>query len=223
MENKRVRKQVSHFAIFDYWKDKVILSNGEVVMGKNRPEKDYEWVVSDNIEPSCWGCGLPAISELERTKQRVGTEDLPRIWNDKNVRHELERCHIVPHALGGADTPDNHFLLCGKCHCESPDTTNPRTFFRWVYNRRKSYTMGCLSLKGIYDLLNDTLHERGLNASPTEVMGIILEKAPDFDWESFKQYIHENVGQHGFEVNRVSLVNGCVDWLLHSLLEVSLI
>lgn len=222
MENKRARKQVSHYAIFDYWKDKVITSDGEVVLGKNRPHSDYEWIVSDNIEPSCWGCGLPAISSLEEDGRHVGENELPSIWNDKNVKHELERCHIVPHALGGADAPDNMFLLCGRCHHESPDTTNPRNFFRWVYNRRKSYTLGYLSLRGVYEMLDKEIKDRGLNVSPVDVLKMIFEKDPQFNGKSFEEYINKNVGQHGFDINRNSLVCGYVDWLLHSFVEVSL-
>lgn len=147
--NTNPRRGVQHFKIFEYWKDKVICSNGEVMLGKNRPAKDYEWVVSDDAEPSCWGCGLPAESEFDREKRSIDTNDLPLIWNDRNVKHELERCHIVPRALGGVDEPN-------------------------------------------------------------------------FNWESFKEYINENVGQHGFEVNRVSLINGYVDWLMHNFVEISL-
>ena len=129
---KITRKNVPHFLIFDYWKDKVILSNGEIVEGRNKPDKDYDWVVGDNYEPCCWGCGLPAISELEKNHQPISDDDLPLIWNDREVKHKLNRCHIKPRSLGGEDAPDNLFLMCDRFHEESPDTTNSHTFFRWV-------------------------------------------------------------------------------------------
>jgi len=34
----------------------------------------------------------------------------------------VERCHLVPHALGGADSPANLVLLCGRCHRDAPDS-----------------------------------------------------------------------------------------------------
>lgn len=218
-QEKRTRKNVPHFLIFDYWKDKVILSDGEIVEGKNKPDKDYEWVVHSNYEPCCWGCGLPAISKLEENNDSINENDLPLIWNDRNVTHKLQRCHIKPRSLGGEDTPDNLFLLCAKCHEESPDTTNSRTFFRWVYKQRKSHQMGYLSLKAAYELLQEEIKDRGLNVSPAEILATICEKDPKFDGTSIKEYMNKNVGQHGFQVTRLSIVAGAVDWMLHSYVE----
>lgn len=218
-QEKRTRKNVPHFLIFDYWKDKVILSDGEIVEGRNKPERDYDWVVGDNYEPCCWGCGLPAISELEKNKQPVSENDLPLIWNDKNVKHKLNRCHIKPRSLGGEDTPDNLFLMCDRCHEESPDTTNSRTFFRWVYNQRKSHVLGYLSLRAAHDLLREEIKNRGLNCSPEEIFATICKKDPSFDCNSLKEYMDKNVGQHGFTITRLSVVAGAVDWMLHSYIE----
>ena len=218
-QEKRTRKNVPHFLIFDYWKDKVILSDGEIVEGRNKPEKDYDWVVGDDYEPCCWGCGLPAISALEENKQPINENDLPLIWNDRNVKHKLHRCHIKPHSLGGEDTPDNLFLMCDRCHAESPDTTNSRTFFRWVYNQRKSHVLGYLSLRAAHELLQEEIKNRGLNVSLEEIFATICEKDPKFDSTSLQEYMDKNVGQHGFEVTRLSIVAGAVDWMLHSYLE----
>lgn len=144
-KDKTRRKNVSHFSIFDYWKDKKILDNGEIVGKDTTPNQDYEWVVWSDAEPSCWGCGLPVITKIEEESRPINECDIPLIWNDRNVKSALNRCHIVPHALGGSDTPDNLFLMCERCHCESPDTTNRHTFFRWVYRQRKTYSLGYLS------------------------------------------------------------------------------
>lgn len=43
-----------------------------------------------------------------------------------------EICHIMPKSLGGADNPENLFLLCGECHFVSPDTTNRCVFYDWI-------------------------------------------------------------------------------------------
>lgn len=218
-QEKRARKNIQHFLIFDYWKDKVILSNGEIVEGRNKPEEDYAWVVGDNYEPCCWGCGLPAISELEKDKRPLDENDLPLIWNDKNVKHKLHRCHIKPHSLGGEDCPNNLFLMCDRCHAESPDTTNPRTFFRWVYNQRKSHVLGYLSLRSARELLQEEIKNRGWDISPEEIFATICEKDREFNCKGLQEYIDKNVGQHGFEVTRLSVVAGVVDWIMQSYVD----
>jgi hypothetical protein len=43
-----------------------------------------------------------------------------------------ERAHIVPHSLGGPDTPENLFLLCSACHLQAPDMRQPKWFFDWI-------------------------------------------------------------------------------------------
>lgn len=46
----------------------------------------------------------------------------------------LERCHIVPSALGGADEPHNLVLLCKRCHREAPNVADPR--YMWIWLRK---------------------------------------------------------------------------------------
>lgn len=216
------RKNIPHFKIFDYWKDKSITEDGRILVD-NSTSMSSIFVIEFDYEPCCWGCGLPIITELEANQtEPLRPDDLPKIWGDKKVSGTLNRCHIRPRSLGGEDIPSNLFLMCETCHEESPDTTNARTFFRWVYQRRKSHSMGSLSIRSVYDLLDKEIKDRGLNSSPVDILKLILEKDPNFDWESFKGYLDKNVGQHGFGVNRTSLVSGYVDWLLHSFLEVSL-
>ena len=48
----------------------------------------------------------------------------------------LEKCHIVPHSLGGGNEPSNYYLLCCACHTESPDTSIPSIFFKWLRNKK---------------------------------------------------------------------------------------
>lgn len=45
----------------------------------------------------------------------------------------LQRCHIVPRALGGAETPSNLVLLCAQCHAEAPNVADPE--FMWIWLR----------------------------------------------------------------------------------------
>lgn len=48
-------------------------------------------------------------------------------------RRNLQRCHIVPRALGGGDESSNTVLLCAQCHAEAPNVADPE--FMWVWLR----------------------------------------------------------------------------------------
>jgi len=45
---------------------------------------------------------------------------------------KLQRCHIVPESLGGADEPSNLVLLCGQCHAEAPNVDDPTFMWDWL-------------------------------------------------------------------------------------------
>lgn len=65
----------------------------------------YEVILEDN-GCSCYACG-------------------------RHSKH-LQRCHIVPHMLGGGVEPSNLMLLCEECHQGNPDTKHPDMFFNYV-------------------------------------------------------------------------------------------
>jgi hypothetical protein len=72
-------------------------------------------------EPSCFACGWMAADPDED----------PVLWQVWNSAH-LQRCHLVPHALGGPDCPSNLVLLCARCHVEAPDVGEPDYMLRWI-------------------------------------------------------------------------------------------
>ncbi|MCX7175002.1 MAG: HNH endonuclease [Proteobacteria bacterium] len=45
----------------------------------------------------------------------------------------LQRCHIIPRALGGSEESCNLVLLCGQCHAEAPNVADPE--FMWIWLR----------------------------------------------------------------------------------------
>ncbi|EPM6851191.1 HNH endonuclease [Enterococcus hirae] len=45
---------------------------------------------------------------------------------------KLERCHIVPHSLGGKDIPSNYVLLCKRCHIDNPNVSDPEIMWDWL-------------------------------------------------------------------------------------------
>ena len=135
MSNRTVNTR--HSEIFEYWRDKAITKDGDVVLEKDCNFKGTIPVVYDWGEPECWACGRSVKDVYEyKSYDSILKTDLKEIWNMAKVREKLNKCHIVPHAYGGKDEPQNLFLLCEACHCESPDTINPKNFLKWVYKRR---------------------------------------------------------------------------------------
>ena len=54
-----------------------------------------------------------------------------RCWRCGCERN-LQRCHIVPHALGGKDEPSNIVLLCERCHADGPNVADPEIMWDWI-------------------------------------------------------------------------------------------
>lgn len=54
-----------------------------------------------------------------------------RCWRC-GCKRNLERCHIVPAALGGKDEAANLVLLCKSCHAENPNTTDVEIMWDWI-------------------------------------------------------------------------------------------
>ena len=127
------RKHVPHKKIFNYWKDKCISEDGDVY-----EEGSYDFsksiaVVEDWGEPCCWGCGkVIKVEKGVKYFEWLDNGDFDSIWSCKALTSNVERAHIIPRALGGSDTdPSNLFLLCPKCHEESPDINNKNLFLKW--------------------------------------------------------------------------------------------
>lgn len=53
---------------------------------------------------------------------------------------KLEKCHIVPHALGGKDEPSNYVLLCHRCHLEGPNVSDPKYMWDWLYASKTRFS-----------------------------------------------------------------------------------
>lgn len=133
-------KTGKHSEIFNYWKAKCIDKYGYVRDDDNIYNyDDTVEVVEDWGEPQCWACGTNILAEKNpKYDEWLANDDFDKIWNCKEVTSSLQKAHIVPEANGGKSTPDNLFLLCAKCHRESPDIINKNMFFSWVYEKRKN-------------------------------------------------------------------------------------
>ena len=54
-----------------------------------------------------------------------------RCWRC-SYKTKLQKCHIVPHSLGGSDSPQNLVLLCRLCHEEGPNVIDSEIFWDWI-------------------------------------------------------------------------------------------
>lgn len=104
----------SHYQVAEYWTDKKI---------QDQP------VIYDLHVPECWGCG-------KFVEGLPNTEDIKVLWN--SIEGKLQKCHIIPKALGGTYEVDNIFLMCEGCHSEAPNTNNRKAFLIWVAMKREA-------------------------------------------------------------------------------------
>lgn len=54
-------------------------------------------------------------------------------------RQDIQRCHIVPDALGGSSEESNLVLLCARCHAEGPNLQDARIMLDWIRSYRNRY------------------------------------------------------------------------------------
>lgn len=211
----------SHYKIFEYWKDKFINEDGSITTEPLRTDGCNKSipVIFDWGETSCWACDKPFITHKEKTGEYKKTNDYKSIWSDPDYTSEVERCHIIPQALGGKDEVSNLFLMCPKCHELSPDTSNPSSFFRWVYNQRKTHCMGQLMPKEIADKLNSELEQRGIKGGLSAILDLL---GKDADYHKAKEYVNKHSSSHFPKYAESSMICVFADFLCWLLVEESL-
>lgn len=96
--------------VYDYWKMKC-LEETETVLYVLFDDTRFENIIEGN-KRTCFCCGKEGSVQI---------------------------AHIIPHALGGTDLPDNLLLLCSACHAKSPDVTDKKYMFIWL-NQQPYYT-----------------------------------------------------------------------------------
>lgn len=203
MEEKR--NLPLHSVIFDFWKDLCITPYGEIVHGRNKCKSD-EYILIDYYEPKCWCCGKYIdFGRTEEQYYKILNSDKPhKVWDMPVVKSHLNRCHIIPFALGGSDDPSNLFLMCKNCHKDSPDITIPKYFFKYIYEKRKNTIFG-FDRKQIENLC--------------EYFKILCETYnKDINYfckmkHEFKEEIINKVCSHGGTISYYSLVSAFCDAL----------
>lgn len=198
-----------HGRIFDYWKDKCITYKGTIEIEGNYDYSKSIEVVKDWGEPNCWLCGkIINLDDYPFYYEDLENGKLTKIWNYGKVRNILNRCHIVPKALGGSDTADNLFLLCQDCHAKSPDTNNPKYFFQYIYNERKKFYLDGNNMTNIInkylnlcirngkdcrtlDIKNNNLeiNTHGVYLSESTIISKLLDSTKDYQIDDTNEYM----------------------------------
>lgn len=107
------RTRTAKAKIAEYWAS----AEGHARLPENAAAIDWG-------EPMCFACGRCATAPDE-------PPELWQVWN----RAMLERCHLVPASLGGADETANLVLLCASCHHDAPDVADSGYMLRWIARR----------------------------------------------------------------------------------------
>ena len=218
----------SHYKIYEYWRDKVITSDGQVVTLADDYSFADKVVVDDDYSPRCWGCGSPVVrdSKIDKWIDDQCSEDdeesnLKRIWNSRETRSKLNRCHILPGALGGEDAPHNLFLMCEECHHLSPDTKYPSAFFKWVVERRKQMLWGTWHPNYILQQV-EALLKRDYDIGLTELLERIAELGEYRELESLREFIDGRVGTHGAKIVESTAMVAVEQWLVSHYTDLAL-
>lgn len=218
----------SHYKIYEYWRDKIIRANGEIVKSEDHYQEGDEIVVDDAYCPRCWGCGCYVVRDSKIDawiNKNCSSEDeefnLKNLWNSKETKSKLNRCHIIPGALGGADTPSNLFLMCSECHQLSPDTIYPSMFFKWVLERRKKFYMGTWNPE--YLLLEASkLLERDYGTKLMDLLERIHKLGGDNKLNTLNEFMHQKIGTHGTKIAESSAIVAVEKWLVSIYTDLSL-
>ena len=72
-------------------------------------------------------------------RKLIDEDDLSVDWSEAETHcwrcgceNNLERCHIIPDALGGKDEPENLVLLCHRCHADGPNVLDKEIMWDWI-------------------------------------------------------------------------------------------
>ena len=103
-------KAPSRKAIAEYWLDTTMPTSYSEFSDFQR-----KLAQQDCGEPSCWACGY------YKPNADAGHIKHPSPYSCWDNAKWLEKCHIVPHMLGGSNDVSNFVLLCSRCHKEAPD------------------------------------------------------------------------------------------------------
>jgi len=134
----------------------------------------------------------------------------------------LQRCHIIPHALGGRDEPANIVLLCSRCHAEGPNVSDPEIMWDWI----RAYgvpcyetfwdIMGMKEYKFIYRKSVASEIEDILNAAEISEDDEEIKKLIEMSLQAVRNDVSAHFGQPYYNVVTIA---GCHRMMLKKMAE----
>jgi len=79
------------------------------------------------------------IGKVDETELNFDWSDADYLCWNCGCKRKTQRCHIVPHSLGGADDPSNYVLLCNVCHSNAPNCSNGDIMWDWIKSNRTQF------------------------------------------------------------------------------------
>lgn len=96
--------------------------------------------IGGELEPCCFACGFDA----------VGCDVSAEGWDGWEAA-ALDRCHLIPRALGGDESPANLVLLCRRCHRDAPNVGDPTYMLRWIAERESHFAHMWAFIGSVYE------------------------------------------------------------------------
>ena len=170
--NKEYTKMPDYYDIVHYWikgSDKRIHLNFPLDLG----------------EPTCFACtlgfnGKYDFEGLIKTKKQLNTQ-----WQ----KAKLEKCHIIPKALGGSYHPSNLIPMCPDCHFDAPDSSFEQIFLDWFHKRKSWESRNHQMVKDKYTDDLDLITKYKWHLFSNRGKGYTLSKR-------FKKWLAKNSIQH---------------------------
>jgi len=125
----------------------------------NKENKYDEYIADINIKHNIQKNISPSILKIAKYWFENHTPDLDDMylnfdwidamkvcWNCGKETKYIQRCHIIPKALGGSNIdPSNFVLLCDTCHREAPNINNSNCMWDWIKSNKLP-----ISIQGTY-------------------------------------------------------------------------
>jgi len=115
------RKHYKKSQIIEYW------FSDEGFKRMLKEHKDLACQLEYNL-PHCFACQRIMI-DLDNEQKYGNLKNTSKNWD---IKSNLEKCHIIPLALGGDDHPSNLVLLCKECHKLNPNTDDEDLYWLWM-------------------------------------------------------------------------------------------
>lgn len=109
-----MNQNITRSNIFNFWKDKKITVDGELVHIRDKENGPYSIPVIDCGKPSCFHCGKPILVENEEEYDKwLENGDFESIWNCSIMQKETKILDL----LGEKSlTPEHFFIVCPECY-----------------------------------------------------------------------------------------------------------